>query len=148
MFKVGITGHRPERIKNKRKEVENWLDSQIKNLKSCYGNIVLLDGMAEGVDQLAAVIGLKNGAEVNCYFPYKRKLSDVDEYIVENAAGVSYECEKFQKDCYFRRDRRIVDDCDLLLVVWDGKENGGTYYTYSYAKKNNKNILIFPWKEV
>ena len=38
----------------------------------------------------------------------------------------------------------MVDDCDLLLVVWDGKPFGGTYITYQYALEEGKNILIYP----
>ena len=39
----------------------------------------------------------------------------------------------------------MVDDCDLLLVVWDGKPWGGTYLTYKYAVEEDKDILIYPW---
>ena len=102
--------------------------------------------MAQGVDQIAALLTLKNGGNVECYFPYKHKLSEVEEYIVEKAAGVRYECEKFQKECFFKRDRRIVDDCDILIVVWDGIKTGGTYYTWKYAVDQGKDILIFPWR--
>lgn len=144
---VGITGHRPERIRNREKEIEIWLNGQIKNLKGCYGDIILLDGMAQGVDQIAALVAIKNGVDVKCYFPYKHKLSETEKYIADNAAEIRYEGEKYQKGCYFKRDRRIVDDCDLLIVVWDGIENGGAYYTWKYAVEKKKNILMFPWED-
>ena len=32
----------------------------------------------------------------------------------------------------------MVDDCDILLVVWDGIEVGGSYLTYKYAKEKGK----------
>ena len=101
--------------------------------------------MAQGVDQIAALTALKNGVSISCYFPYRHKLSDVEKYIVEQAAEVRYICDKYQNGCYTKRDRRMVDDCDLLLVVWDGKPWGGTYYTYKYAIENNKPIIMYDW---
>ena len=40
----------------------------------------------------------------------------------------------------------MVDDCDVLIVVWDGKPWGGTYYTYQYALDRNRKIIMFPWR--
>ena len=147
-IKVAVTGHRPERILNQQENIRYWLVSQIKNLLACYDKVVLIDGMAQGVDQIAAIAAINNGAQVSCYFPYKKKLHEVQEYIVENAAEVRYLYDKYQNGCYFDRDRRMVDDCDLLIVVWDGKPNGGTYYTYKYALEKGKNILMYPWEEM
>ena len=42
----------------------------------------------------------------------------------------------------------MIEDCDLLLVVWDGKPNGGTYYTYTNALERGKPILMFDWNNV
>lgn len=48
---------------------------------------------------------------------------------------------------YFHRNRNIVDETDILLVVpyqdsW--QPNGGTWYTYDYAiKKKKKNAVVF-----
>ena len=143
-IKVAVTGHRLERIKGQEKNIEFWLIEQIKNLLACYDRVILIDGMAQGVDQIAALAAIKNGAQVSCYFPYKKKLHSIQEYIAENAAEVRFIRDKFQIGCYFERDRRMVDDCDLLLVVWDGKPWGGTYLTYSYALEEGKDILIYP----
>lgn len=52
---------------------------------------------------------------------------------------------------YLQRDRNIVDECDLLIVVplqmtWQPK--GGTWYTHDYAKKINKPFnVIYPGVE-
>ena len=146
MIKVAVTGHRPERIKGREDDIKYWLEGQIKNLKACYDDVVLIDGMAQGVDQMAALAALKVGAQVSCYFPYRRKLYGVQEYIVENAKECKYIYEKFQPECYKDRDHRMVDDCDMLIVVWDGKEYGGTYDTYCYALNKGKDVLIYPWE--
>jgi len=46
--------------------------------------------------------------------------------------------DKYFKDCYTTRDRWMVDRSDKVLVVWDGKPGGGTYYTMGYAQEKNK----------
>lgn len=142
-IKVAITGHRLERIKGQEKSIECWIIGSLKNLLACYDKVTLIDGMAQGVDQIAAFAAIKTGAQISCYFPYKKKLYGAQEYIADNAAEVRYICEKYSEECYIKRDRRMVDDCDLLLVVWDGKPWGGTYLTYQYALEKGKDILFY-----
>ena len=145
-MKVAVTGHRCQRIKGFEKDIEYWLVEQIKNLLACYDQVILLDGMAQGVDQIAALAALKSGAQVSCYFPYRKKLRGVQEYIAENAIEIRFLEEKYSGGCHIRRDRRMVDDCDLLLVVWDGKPWGGAYQTYQYALEKGRDVLVYPWR--
>lgn len=145
-MKVAITGHRPPRMNGYTQKIEFWIEEQLKNLKACYNNIELLDGMAAGVDQLAASIAIKMGVPLTCYFAYKKKLNDVEQNIVDYASRVIWCNETYTgKNVFLERDRRLVDDCDILLVVWDGKPEGGAYYTYKYAKEQGKNMFIYPW---
>jgi len=47
---------------------------------------------------------------------------------------------------YFARNRNIVDDTDVLIVVpyQDVHQtNGGTWYTHDYAKKKGKALVVF-----
>ena len=94
-IKVAVTGHRLERIKGQEKDIECWLSGQIRNLVACYDKVMLIDGMAQGVDQIAALAAIKNGAQVSCYFPYRKKLYGVQNYIAENAAEVRFIKDKF-----------------------------------------------------
>lgn len=141
---IGVTGHRPQRLKKfvEIAEVTDWLDLQFQQ----YDEFRLISGMAQGVDQIAALEGLHFGGRLWCYFPYKRKLSEYEDYLTTKADKIVYEQEGYSSDCYIRRDRRIVDDCDILLAVWDGKKNGGTYQTIEYAKKQGKQIVYFEKK--
>ncbi len=146
-MKIGISGHRLPRMGNKVNDINFWIEEQLINLKACYKDIELLTGMAMGVDQNAAIIAAKIGVPFKCYFPYKHKLSDTEQAIVDQANEVLYVFDGYiSKQVYLQRDRLLVDDCDILLVVWDGQENGGTYYTYKYAKERGKNIMLYPWK--
>jgi hypothetical protein len=38
----------------------------------------------------------------------------------------------------------MVDDCDVLLAVWDGIRVGGTWDTIKYARANRKKIIYIP----
>ena len=150
-MKVAVTGHRPERLsKVDRKSVECWLDGIMKTLRACYDDVELISGMAQGVDQIAALTAVNNGVGLRCYMPYKRKvkhMSDLVRFLLDFAIEVRYISEEYSgNQCYIERDRRMVDDCDLLIVVWDGIECGGTYQTYKYALNKGRDMLIYPWK--
>lgn len=40
------------------------------------------------------------------------------------------------------RNRTIVDMCHTIFACYDGRQNGGTYYTINYAKKSKKRVII------
>lgn len=147
-MKVAITGHRPPRLAGHEKEVEYWIEEQLKNFKACYKDVVLITGMAMGVDQIAALLAIKLGIKVHCYFPFEKyNFTKTEQYIMDNAEKVIF-CEKryTSKQTYIARDRKVVEDCDVLMVVFDGRATGGTYYTYEYGKTLDKNIFMYPWK--
>lgn len=75
-------------------------------------------------------------------------MTGVQEYIADNAAEVRFLEEKYSGGCHTRRDRRMVDDCDILLAVWDGKPWGGTYYTCRYALEKGRNVLFYPGVDI
>ena len=106
-------------------------------------SVSLITGMARGVDQIAARVAVKKGAGVRCYFPFKHNMTDFEKSIIERAETTRFEYDKYVPQCYIDRDRRIVDDCDVLLVIWDGVKTGGTYYTYRYALNRGKKMEIF-----
>ena len=76
-MKIGITGHRPERLYGKEEKIIRWLMECIEALLIFYGDLILIDGMAPGVDYMAAVVALEKGVPLHCYFPYKKKLKGV-----------------------------------------------------------------------
>lgn len=57
-----------------------------------------------------------------------------------------YKIKGYQEDVYYpakmqKRNEYMVDNCDLLIAVWDGSK-GGTANCVNYAKKLNKRIII------
>ena len=35
----------------------------------------------------------------------------------------------------------MVDNCDVLLALWDGVERGGTWYTILYARFKGRPVV-------
>ena len=140
MIKIAITGHRPERIKGQEKRIKEWVREQLNEFRDL--DPMLICGMAQGVDQIAGINAVGMGIPLSCYFAYKHDLHPVEQILVDCAVEVRYVSEEYQKNVFLTRDRRMVDDCDVLLVVWDGIKSGGTYYTYQYALEKGKEIRI------
>ena len=51
------------------------------------------------------------------------------------------EYKKYGKAAPLVRNKYMVDICDKVLIIWDGKSSG-TKYTIEYANKINKPITI------
>ena len=142
MVKIGVTGHRPERLKKLTtvSKLTDWLDLQFHEHGE---DFILISGMAQGTDQIAAFEAFLFGGRLWCYYPYRRKLHESQDYLNTKAEKIRYEYEKYEPQCYIDRDRRIVDDCDVLLAVWDGIKSGGTWQTIKYAREKGKQIIYF-----
>ena len=51
-------------------------------------------------------------------------------------------CDTYQRGCFHIRNRYLVDNCDLLIAIYNGEDKGGTAYTVNYAKQQGKEIVI------
>ena len=60
----------------------------------------------------------------------------------ERANDIFWVSEIWDKGLNTKRDRYMVDNCDVLLAVWDGIKDGGTWRTIQYAMKKKKNIIF------
>lgn len=81
----------------------------------------VISGGAKGYDTLAALWAQARHIKLTDYKPDYKK----------NGRGAP-----------FIRNRRMVDEADLVVAFWDG-ESRGTKYTIDYARKQDKTIVIF-----
>lgn len=136
---IGITGHRPQRLKGQQKLIKEWSKQQLIDLNPS----LLYTGMAEGTDRIIAIAAKELNIPIVCCYPFPKKYySPIEEWIMKNNQIV-YISPVYMKNSYFLRDRFIVDQSDIILCVWDGKGGGGTFFTRNYALQKNKKIIDY-----
>lgn len=157
-----FTGHRPTRFTFKYDEaapacieLKNVLAEQIARFYR-RGVTKYLTGCALGVDMWAgeAVLALaKLHPEISlcCIVPFagqEKKWTPEQQMrynaLLQRSSKTVIIKDRYTDDCYFERNRFLVDNADALLAVYDGeaKERSGTGYTVRYAQSAEKPILL------
>ena len=143
-MKVAITGHRPGRIAGQEQNIKEW----IKNYLTGVDCTEAYSGMAMGTDQIFAKVVEDMNIPLICCYPYKRNsFHPVEQDINAKAKDVRFISEQYSKKAYWIRDKYMVDNCDVLLAVFDGKKEGGTWITVDYAQRIGKPIVFYEFKE-
>ena len=108
--------------------------------------------MAMGFDIIAAetVLSLKRAkpdAKLVCAIPFKAQAEAFTEDwakryfdILKIADEVIYICESYNRGCYFKRNRYMVDNSDVVITWFDGHK-GGTANTIDYAMRKGRKII-------
>jgi hypothetical protein len=125
-MKIGVTGTRSGMTEEQFGSIELFL-------RSVEGE--LHHGDCVGVDVEVAELAKEIGYRTVCHPPEKEDL---------RAFHASDEIR--WPLSYFARNRKIVDECDVLLVVPFQKthqSSGGTWYTHDYAVKQGKKVIVF-----
>ena len=151
-MKIMVTGHRPPKVGGYGPSpTQDWIREQLRDVlsraKTKHPNIEVISGMALGVDQWWAEIGLSMGCKVKGYVPFLKQhhawpkesqehyLSILQKIGRENIVLCSegdYSAIKMQI-----RNERMVDDADFCVAVWDGS-SGGTGNCVRYIKTAGK----------
>lgn len=150
MIKIALTGHRSKRLKGQEVKIKKWIDEQLKNYNVPENKpLFAYSGMAQGADQIFAHVAIDNGYNLICCFPYfKTNFHPEVETIMKKALSSRFISEKYTgNNVYWLRDKYMVDNCDVLLAVWDGKKKGGTWITVKYAQKIGKPIIFYDFEE-
>lgn len=158
---VGITGHRPNKLFNEyeydgpcTKYILEQLLIEIKRL----GVKKAISGMAIGADTIWAELILSQNIPLIAAIPFKGQESRwpkaaqeryfkmlSNPLVTQQIVNSGYSNKAMQI-----RNEYIVDNCDVLIAVWNGIKEGGTWNTVNYAREKNKNIVyIHPeaWKK-
>lgn len=161
MYKVSFTGYRPQKLPffseddpmcvdlklRLRQQIEKLIDS---------GAGEFFTGMALGVDIWCAeeVLELKKlhpEIRLTAVIPCRGQESKWSGEEQQRYREILRQCDKvlclsesYTKDCMLKRNRALVELCDLLIAVYDGKP-GGTKHTVDHAAKlGRKTIIISP----
>lgn len=154
-----FTGYRPSKFKFKfskddpeYREFENRLINAVFDMPE-KGCVRFYCGMAMGFDILAGEIVVmlrqfaKHPIELVAVVPFKGQADNWPPQwqlryneLLSKADSVIYISDEYDRGCYQRRNRYMVDNSDTVLTFFNG-EPGGTAQTVAYARKKNKNII-------
>ena len=152
----GITGHRklesPEKLEEKLRGVMTEIRQELPNDIS----FEILSPLAEGADRMAAkvilaepdtILRVPMPLEVEDYFQDFEGAKSQDEfrgYLNRAEEMIFLPHAKNRKEAYRNVGRYVVDHCDVLIALWDGKDEkgiGGTGEVVAYARKNGVPLI-------
>lgn len=147
-MRVGITGHQDLGNAETTKWVQQELENTISRLKIKYGYSCL----ALGADQFFAGILLKRHIPLIAIIPSQNYEQTFDEnfrsqykHFLERAFEViQLNYEQPSELAFFDASKLIVDDCDLMIAIWNGlpaKGLGGTADVVRYATETHKKVV-------
>ncbi|MBQ9168990.1 MAG: DUF1273 family protein [Oscillospiraceae bacterium] len=157
-----FTGHRPTRFSFKYDEthpscieLKKVLAEQIDFLYR-QGITDFYTGCALGIDLWAgeavlALMELHPEIKLHCVVPFAaqdRKWTPEQQAryraLLDRSSDVFMTQEKYSEDCYYIRNRYLVDHADVVLAVYDMQANkrSGTGYTIHYAQAQSKPIIV------
>lgn len=158
-MRIAITGHRPNKLNGDyelKSDLVNEIRNEIQNIITQYNINYLITGMALGIDTLFALLAIENKipfiAAIPCINQEKmwlQKSKDLYHKILKHPlCSINYISDKeYDLECMNKRNEWMVDNCDLLIAVWDGT-SGGTANCIKYAVKNKKQIIYIDLKEL
>lgn len=143
-----VTGHRdlpPEKIRYVEEMLRQKVQYAIKN-----GHIRFLSGFADGTDLLfASIIADKKkeypDIQLEAVIPYRGRLKTKNtdfQTLLKYCDQITVVNEEYKPSCYMLRNQYMVDKSQMVIAVYDGRNNGGTLATIQYAKKLHKNIQV------
>lgn len=152
-MRIAVTGHRPSRLGNEwhhEGPYSDYVYGQMENIVDLLKPDQMISGMALGSDMLWATLAQRRqipllaaipfkGQELKwdheCQKQYHHILKDENTQITHVSEG-GYSVESLLK-----RDRYVVDQCQILVAIFTGEWNTGTGHTIKYAQKMNKPII-------
>lgn len=109
---IAFSGHRDK--------LANIFD--IENIFTQYPEATWIHGGAIGFDSQVQSFASRHGIKTEIIKP------DYETY--------------YHKQAPLERNKIIVNKCDLLICLFDGRKKGGTYFTLSFARKTGKTVSI------
>lgn len=160
-MRVAFTGHRPEQLNIQGNDLStsehalrDAILSEIRALEKA-GADIFLCGAAKGADIICGEIILaekKTSAlplQLICAIPFRNQAKKWSsewklryQKLLEGADSIVPVCDEFQRGCFHIRNRYLVDNCDVLIAIYNGGGGGGTSYTVKYAMKQGKEIIV------
>lgn len=155
LLRVAGIGHRPRNLPCLYGDLENkWADSIKKDLQNWLEENkpdLIITSLSPGWDMWLAECALHLGMRVDAYLAFRDQSKSwigsskrrFDSIIVhKNVVPVIIQ-EEWTPDCYYKRDKALVDDSSILLTLWDGKGKNDVFHALEYAKEKKRQTINF-----
>ena len=151
---VAGTGHRPNKLRGGySEETFERLVELAQSALVRHEATHVISGMALGWDQALAEATRRLGLPLVAYIPFAgqegrwpiesqqrwQSLCDYASAKVVVCEG-GYTPQKMQ-----HRNERMVNDCDMLLALWNGDTSGGTWNCVKYAQTQTRVQIVNLW---
>lgn len=158
---ISFTGHRPPRLEMFGKPYsDEQFKALVKHIKSKLVNVLDINtayvGGALGFDSAAGCACIDLGIPIISCIPFVGYESrwfnpkDVERFnylldfskdvvFVDEELKLSPKISKNAKNIV--RDKYMVDNSEILIAMYDGNPEGGTYKTVTYAESKNKPVI-------
>lgn len=156
---LAVTGHRPGKIVVGNR---NGYERGVQTLLTAFARqeidklrpALVITGVALGWDQSAAEACIELGVPFDAYVPcdgqssrWNYEAQDRYEAICSLARDVKIISPgPYASWKMMIRNNAMVDACDVLLALWNGEEDGGTWQCVSQAAKKKK-AVTFCWND-
>jgi len=152
-MRLGATGHQdlpPEALESITETLREVLDAE-----ALHGGLVGYTSLAAGADQLFARLLVEAHGELRVVVPsagYEQTFNDdgvaLEQFrdLLQKAGEVEHlPFDRPTEEAFFAAGQRVVDCCERLIAVWDGKPArglGGTADIVSYANTVGKAVTV------
>ncbi len=145
---VCITGHRnipKEKIDYVREQLRREIRQAIED-----GFTLFLCGMADGADlEFGAIVAEEKKTYPQLFLeatvPYANRLKSkgsLFRQVLAQCNGIKVIAKGYSPDCYFARNRYLVQNSQRVIAVFDGRERGGTAQTIRMAAARELELRI------
>jgi hypothetical protein len=159
---VSVTGHRPNRMPERQwRGIKRNLAKAMAKIESENPGrpLVLVTGLAEGADRLAAFVALGRGWSLHAILAFHRSRFEKDfpdpyaigefRALLEASAKVEepdkrWHARKAPERGYEAVGEQLLKLSDILIAIWDGKASRGKGGTVEVIKEaQGKNIPVY-----
>lgn len=156
---IAVTGHRPNRLSGSHTALmlicREVLSVIRKDISRGDPAPIALSGLAEGADRIFAEAALKEGFRLEAVFPFQEDdyrttfmspHSD-DFYTLKDKSSNIHMLNgdiQNEQDGFHNLGLFLVEKCDMLIAIWDGKPGvgkGGTPDVIQLARAANKPVV-------
>lgn len=157
-MRIAVTGHRPNKLNNEYNlngPMSLWIKKKLYEVIEAEKPTQIISGMALGVDTIWALSAIEHKIPLLAAIPFEgqekiwpQESKDLFNYILNHPETTKYIVSEGVYAPYKMqiRNKWMVDNCDVLVGVFDGTA-GGTKNCVTYANSVNKKTIIIDPKD-